>query len=265
MYDIDRPKFIFVSLLEEFIRETEHSLAYFFALIVFLLTFLLALFGRDVLYTGLVGVLCLLLIKMRDIIEAFKELSDRSLLPSQEKKTLCPADQAKQTLNDMQHFYTAFDDAAVTVMAKEFPARFNNKKEETGSEKNNLLSYLQTCWKIIEAICVFFPDRPLQPETKHALKKMVSAAQKYLLDNLQKKYPLTKQQIAQIKRNLSDSSIDDFLFQTQLESMGIDETCAQRTVKIADVLKKIVDYTDYPHTNDKEKSPRNSQTKTTDL
>lgn len=29
MYDIDRPKFIFVSLLEEFIRETEHSLAYF--------------------------------------------------------------------------------------------------------------------------------------------------------------------------------------------------------------------------------------------
>ena len=48
MYDIDRPKFIFVSLLEEFIRETEHSLAYFFALLVFLLTFLLALFGREV-------------------------------------------------------------------------------------------------------------------------------------------------------------------------------------------------------------------------
>lgn len=90
MYDIDRPKFIFVSLLEEFIRETEHSLAYFFALIVFLLTFLLALFGRDALYTGLVGVLCLLLIKMRDIIEAFKELSARSPLTFQEKKYSAP-------------------------------------------------------------------------------------------------------------------------------------------------------------------------------
>ena len=76
MYDIDRPKFIFISLLEEFIQETEHSLAYFFALIVFLLTFLLALFGKEALYTGLIGVLCLFLIKLRDIIEGFHEIHD---------------------------------------------------------------------------------------------------------------------------------------------------------------------------------------------
>ena len=90
MYDIDRPKFIFVSLLEEFIRETEHSLAYFFALLVFLLTFLLALFGREVLYTGLVGVLCLLLIKMRDIIEGFRELSIATRRPGTKKQNIPP-------------------------------------------------------------------------------------------------------------------------------------------------------------------------------
>jgi hypothetical protein len=79
MYDIDRPKFIFVSLLEDFIREAEHSLAYFFALLVFLLTFLLTLFGREAFYTGLIGVFCLLLIKLRDIIEGIKDVRSETL------------------------------------------------------------------------------------------------------------------------------------------------------------------------------------------
>lgn len=139
------------------------------------------------------------------------------------------------------------------------------KRKKSALKKTICCLICKPVGKSLKPSVFFFPDRPLQPETKHALKKMVSAAQKYLLDNLQKKYPLTKQQVAQIKRNLSDSSIDDFLFQTQLESMGIDETCAQRTVKIADVLKKIIDYTDYPHTNDKGNSPQNSQENKNDL
>lgn len=244
MYDIDRPKFIFVSLLEEFIRETEHSLAYFFALLVFLLTFLLALFGRDVLYTGLVGVLCLLLIKMRDIIEGFRELSCHNRPARRQETEYAAADRARQTLSDMQNFYTAFDDAAITVMAKEFPARFNEKKQNPAMEKPNLLSYLQTCRKIIETVCTFFPDRPLQPETKRALKKMTAAAQKYMLHYLQKKYSLTKEQMT-----------DDFLFQTQLESAGIDESTAQRTVKIADILRKIRSYINPADREKEEKAP----------
>ncbi len=256
MYDIDRPKFIFVSLLEEFIRETEHSLAYFFALLVFLLTFLLALFGREVLYTGLVGVLCLLLIKMRDIIEGFKELSHRNPPPrDKETEYTAAANKAKQTLNDMQNFYTAFDDAAITVMAKEFPARFNEKKQNPTADKPNLLSYLQTCWKIIETICVFFPDRPLQPETKQALKKMTAAAQKYMLHYLQKKYSLTKEQMTQIEKYFTEQTTDDFLFQTQLESAGIDESTAQRTVKIADILRKIRFYINPADRETEEKAP----------
>lgn len=255
MYDIDRPKFIFVSLLEEFIRETEHSLAYFFALLVFLLTFLLALFGRDVLYTGLVGVLCLLLIKMRDIIEGFRELSCHNRPARRQETEYAAADRARQTLSDMQNFYTAFDDAAITVMAKEFPARFNEKKQNPAMEKPNLLSYLQTCRKIIETVCTFFPDRPLQPETKRALKKMTSAAQKYMLHYLQKKYSLTKEQMTQIEKSFTEQTTDDFLFQTQLESAGIDESTAQRTVKIADILRKIRSYINPADREKEEKAP----------
>ncbi len=248
MYDIDRPRFILIALLKEFIRETEHNLAYFFALLVFLLTFLLALFGQDVLYTGMTGVLCLFLIKIRDIIEGFRDLS--SYKRSVRKKTddMNTADTAGQILSDMQHFYSAFDDAAITVMEKEFPSRFNEKKQPSTTERPNLLSYLQTCWKIIETICLFFPDRPLRPETKRSLRRMTAAAQKYILHYLQKKYALTKEEISLIEKNFSRKTMDDFLFQTQLEAVGIDETAARTTVKIAEILRKIRSYISFSDT-----------------
>ena len=246
MYDIDRSKNTFISLLDEFIRETEHSLAYFFAILVFLLTFLLALFGKEALYTGLIGVLCLLLIKLRDIIEGFKELSHNNFFSYEKLNYIKPAypQKAERSFHDLQNFYTAFDDAALSVMAKEFPARFNEQRhlQTLKDEKNNLLSYLQTCWKIIEKISLFFPDQPLQPETKKALNKMISTAQKYLLRYLEEKYSLTKEQISQIEKSLMNNSTDDFFFQTQLESFGIDEMTAQRTVKISVLLRKISFY-----------------------
>ena len=247
MYDIDRPKFVFVSLLEEFIRETEHSLAYFFAVLVFLLTFLLALFGREALYTGLIGVFCLLLIKMRDIIEAFK--STLSYTSTRNDKETYRYDyiekKAKRSFEDMQNFYTAFDDAAVTMMAKEFPARFNEQKQTTAEKKTDLLSYLETCRKIIETIGIFFPDQPLQPETQKALKKMTNAAQTYLLHYLEKKYPLTTEQTQSLQKSALNPKIDNFLFQTQMESFGIDEKTASWSVKIFKIINKIRSYTDF--------------------
>lgn len=251
MYDIDRPKFIFISLLKEFIRETEHSLAYFFALLVFLLTFFLALLGRDVLYTGLIGVLCLLLIKTRDIIEGFGKSSPYKHSASK----ISAADKAEQYLNDLQHFYSAFDDAAVTVMTKEFPTHFNEKKSFLPTtEKPDLLSYLQTCWKIVETVSIFFPDRPLKPETKRSLRRMTTAARKSVLHYLQRKYALTKEQIMLIEKSFTQTTTDNFLFQTQLESVGIDETVARTTVKIADLLKKIRFYISPSAAEKKEKA-----------
>ena len=242
MYDIDRPKFIFVSLLEDFIRETEHSLAYFFALLVFLLTFLLTLFGREAFYTGLIGVFCLLLIKLRDIIEGFRETRKSMLFSFSKNKADSDVKESYQSLKELQEFYTAFDDAALTVMAKEFPKKFNGKEIPSVIEKPGLLSYLQTCWKIIETISVFFPNRPFQPETREAVSKMTAAAQKYLLHYLKRKYPLTQENVRLIEKACLEQNTDSFLLQTQLETAGIDEKTAHGIVKITELLKKIKNY-----------------------
>ena len=229
MYDIDRPKFLFVSLLEEFIRETEHSLAYFFALLIFLLTFLLALFGREALYTGLIGVLCLFLIKLRDIIESFKETRQNFIFYSPNGKKTRPA---QMLLENLQTFY---DDAALTVMADEFPQKF----DKSSLKKADLLSYLQTCWKTIETLCLFLPDRPLSPETKQAVRKMTVAAQNYLLYYLEKKYSLTEEQIHDIEKSSFNPDTDALLLQARLEKAGIDEKTGQWVVRVTEILKKI--------------------------
>lgn len=239
MYDIDRPKFIFVSLLEDFIRETEHSLAYFFALLVFLLTFLLTLFGREAFYTGLIGVFCLFLIKMRDIIEGFRETRD-GFCSSKNKTFFATKDSG--TSSELKDFRTAFDDMALTVMAKEFPRKFNEKEISSVTEKPDLLSYLQTCWKIIETISVFFPDRPLQPETREAVGKMTVAAQKYLLHYLKRKYGLTNEDERVVEKACFAEDTDSFLLQSQFEAIGIDEKTAHSIVRIINLLKKIRNY-----------------------
>ena len=233
MFNIDRPALIFLSLLKEFIRETEHSLAYFFALLVFVFTFLLALFGREALYTGLIGVLCLLLIKLRDIIEGFGSFPRTSgrIIPE------------KQLFKELQIFYTVFNDAALMLAAKEN----SDSSPETNptAEKRNLLTCLQNCRKTIETVCLLMPDQPLTPELKRALEKMMATAQKYLLHNLQKRYALTPQQTDQIKKSLTEETTDDFLFQTQLEFSGIDEAVAQKIVKIGAVFRKIRFYINF--------------------
>jgi len=228
MYDLDRPKFIFVTLLEDFIRETEHSLAYFFALLVFLLTFLLALFGREALYTGLIGVLCLFLIKLRDIVEGFRETS---LLTAKEKKT------TPSSLKKMQN--SSFDDASLTAIEKEFPYQLREKSDSFFAERRGLLSYLNTCWKIIETLSLVFPDQPLRPETRKAIKRMIVIAQKHLQYFLKRKYALTKEQTEYIEKIFADDSADNFLLQTRLEKIGIDEKTAQWTIKVIKLLKKI--------------------------
>lgn len=229
MYDIDRPKFVFISLLEEFVRETEHSLAYFFALMVFLLTFLLALFGKEALYTGLIGVLCLFLIKLRDFIEGFQEIRTGVFFPPfKEKKAL-------QRFQDIQ---PVCDDMALSSMAKEFPDKFKEKESFSADKNEELFSYLKTCWKTIETVSLFFPDCPFRPETKRVVKKMTEAAHKYLLHYLKKKYDLTQEQAQTIEKNY-DADMDLFLMQTQLESFGIDEKTALWSVKIIELLKKI--------------------------
>ena len=236
MYDIDRPKLLFISLLEDFIRETEHSLAFFFALLVFLLTFLLTLFGREALYTGLIGVLCLFLIKLRDIIEGFREF------PSYfSKEAIKPS---FFTLKEKKNLYTSFDDASLIAMTDDFPLKFSEKKMSSTVEKNDLLTYLNTCWKIIETISVFFPDHPLQPETCRAIQKMTVAAQKYLLHFLEKNHSLTKEQKNFIEKACSSRDTDAFLLQTQLEAAGLNENSAQWTAKIIDLLNRIRNFID---------------------
>lgn len=248
MYDIDRPKFIFISLLEEFIRETERSLAYFFALIVFLLSFLLALFGRDVLYTGLIGVSCLLLIKMRDIIDGFRELPECCPeIPARAEELRQASAGSDRTIEDMQDFYTAFDDAAIAMMAREFPKRFKESKQPVSPEKPNLLSYLHTCWKIAETVSVFFPERPLEPETKQSLEKMTASAQKYLFHFLEKKYSLSKAQMKYLEKTYGNpAQADTFLFQAQLEADGVDEKTAAWSAKVVRLLGKFRRFIDMP-------------------
>ena len=219
MYDIDRPKYVFVSLLEEFIRETEHSLAYFFAVLIFLLTFLLALFGREALYTGLIGVLCLLLIKMRDIIEGFKETRQNFIFyPSDEKRKI-----------------RFSDDAALSMMAQEFPQKFDQNK----LKKEDFLSYLQKFWSIAETIGFFLPDRPLSPETKQAVEKMTITAQTYLLTYLEKKYALNEDQRKELERLFSNDAFDPFLLQIRLEKAGVDEKTGKWVASVTNLLKKI--------------------------
>lgn len=265
MYDLDRPKFIFISLLEEFIRETERSLAYFFALIVFLLSFLLALFGKDVLYTGLIGVSCLLLIKMRDIIDGFRELPKCCPeIPARAEELRLAGAMSDKTAEDMQEFYTAFDDAAITMMASEFPKRFKEDRTSTAlPEKPNLLSYLHTCWKIVETVSVFFPERPLQPETKQSLEKMTSSAQKYLFHFLEKKYSLSKAQIKYLEKTYGNPDHADlFLFQAQLEADGVDEKTAAWSARVIRLLGKIRRFIDMPEQN-KDVPPTNKEEKNT--
>lgn len=265
MYDIDRPKFIFISLLEEFIRETERSLAYFFALLVFLLSFLLALFGKDVLYTGLIGVSCLLLIKMRDIIDGFRELPKCCPeIPARAEELRLAAAGTDGSMADMQEFYTAFDDAAITMMAREFPKRFKENRPSALPEKPNLLSYLHTCWKIVETVSVFFPERPLQPETKQALEKMTASAEKYLFHFLEKKYSLSKAQVKYLEKTYGGTATaDTFLFQAQLEADGVDEKTAAWSAKVIRLLGKIRRFIDMPESG-KQTLAENKEEKTTD-
>ena len=219
MYDIDRSKYVFVSLLEEFIRETEHSLAYFFAVLIFLLTFLLALFGREALYTGLIGVLCLLLIKLRDIIEGFKETRQNFIFyPSDEKRKI-----------------RFSDDAALSMMAQEFPQKFDQNR----LKKEDFLSYLQKFWSIVETIGFFLPDRPLSPETKQAVEKTTVTAQKYLLSYLGKKYGLTGDRRKELETLFASEDTDSFLLLIRLEKYGIDEKTGKWVVNVIDTLKKI--------------------------
>lgn len=224
MYNIDRPKFAFVSVLEEFIRETEHSLAYFFAILIFLLTFLLALFGREALYTGLVGVLCLLLIKLRDFIDGFKETRQDFIFYPSEKNNRSKPD---------------FDEKALIAMADKFPEKFKCGNDFSVLSEPDLLSYLKTFWKIMETASLFIPEQPLKPETKRAVKKMTVTAQKGVLYWLKKKYSLTKMQMREIKRFCFDPDVDAFWMQTQLETAGIEEKTAGQIVKILEILKKI--------------------------
>ena len=239
MYDIDRPKFAFVSLLEDFIRETEHSLAYFFAVLVFLLTFLLALFGREAFYTGLVGVLCLLLIKLRDIIEGFKETRRCFLFYPPAGKQPQDLEKVLQSGEYPQAFCAAFEKAAAVVADKEF-SRYGGQKEIFSvSEKPDLFSYLQTFWKITETLSLLFPDRPFQPETQSAIERMTDVAEKYLFRYLNKKYGVSKEEWLFFKKACFEPETDSFLLQTRMEAAGIDEKTARWAVGILQLLKKI--------------------------
>ena len=241
MYDIDRPKFIFVSLLEEFIRETEHSLAYFFAVLIFLLTFLLTLFGREAFYTGLIGVLCLFLIKLRDIIEGFKETRNSNLFYSlQEKKPTA-------------HYY--FDEDALTLMVNEFFQKFNENKKITNLEKNNLLNYLQTFQETAQTISHLFPKQSLQPETKQAVVKMILCAEKILMHYLENKFDLSNEKKEKLHTFLTSEENDSFLLQIRLESIGIDTKNAQWSANISTILKKIQKYVSGEKRHTKEEKP----------
>ena len=244
MYDIDRPKFVLVSLLEDFIRETEHSLAYFFAILIFLLTFLLALFGREALYTGLVGVLCLLLIKLRDIIEGFKETRQNILFYASNEK--------QSSVKGLNDAYTSFDDASLTTMAKEFPKRFNQTEQSSALEKSDLLSYLRTILKIIETVGFFVPDKPFRPETRQAVLKMTLTAQKYLLRYLKRKYALTKERLKTVEQTYSRPVPDFFLLRTQLEVAGVDKKNAYWIVSVLELLHKIKNRVDTRSADDRE-------------
>ena len=221
MYNIDRPKFAFVSVLEEFIRETEHSLAYFFAILIFLLTFLLALFGREALYTGLVGVLCLFLIKFRDFIDGFIEM-----------RHFCFSEKNNRSRPD-------FDETALIAMADKFPEKFKYGNDFSVPSESDLLSYLKTFWKIMETASLFIPEQPLKPATKRSVKKMTVTAQKGVLCWLKKKYSLTKMQMREIKRFCFDPNVNAFWMQTQLEAAGIEEKTAGQVIQILEILKKI--------------------------
>ena len=219
MYDIDRPKFVFVSLLEDFIRETEHSLAYFFALLIFLSTFLLALFGREALYTGLIGVLCLFLIKLRDFIDGFKETRQNIFFYPPENKRKS----------------AFFNETALSVAADELP----RKADKDDLRQADFLSYLQQLRDIAETVGFFLPDLPLSAETKQAVEKTAIAAQTCLMSYLEKKYALNGRRKKEIEDLFSNDETDPFWLQVRLEKAGMDEKTAKRIADMTELLKKI--------------------------
>ena len=233
MFDTKKGKCAFTALLEDFIRETEHSLAYFFALIVFLLTFLLTLFGREGFYTGLIGVFCLFLIKLRDIIDGFREIRSDAFFSEQasdfffENKPLLRRLRNEKEINDITN---------------DLIQRFNKKEYDLTSKKPELLFYLQTLRETMEDIRSFFPKKPFRPETRQAILEMTAAARKYIIGTLETKYRLNTEQSRRLKDILSSLPEDSFLLQTQLESAGLSEQGAARTEKMLKIIRKIEEY-----------------------
>ncbi len=235
MYDIDRPRSFFIAFLEEFLEETERSVLFFFAFIIFFFTFLLALFGRDGWYTGLIGVFCLLLLKARDIIEAFAELRKGNYeLYYAAREARRASETAEKSAGEIQQIYTAFNDSAVRLMADNFNNKFNPAQPKD-PEESNLLQYLKSCQKIIEAAELFFPDQPLNRPTREALNSMTAKAEQYLLASLTEKYHLSDESAAEIRKNAGDPDKIEQL----LKENGADETTLNWLSKIMQLLNWI--------------------------
>lgn len=242
MYDIDQPRSFFITFLEEFLKETERSILFFFAFMVFFFTFLLALFGRDGWYTGLIGVFCLLLLKARDIVGAFGELrkgNDELHYAAREARRA--SEMAEKSAGEIQQIYTAFNDSAVRLMADNFHNKFNAAQPEI-PEESNLLQYLKSCQKIIEAAELFFPDQPLNRPTRQALNSMTSKAEDYLLASLTEKYHLSDENADELRRNAGDPDKIEQL----LKAKGADETTLTWLSKIMQLLNWIQSKTRMP-------------------
>lgn len=232
MFDTKRDKYFFTLLLEDFIRETEHSLAYFFALIVFLFTFLLTLFGREAFYTGLIGVFCLFFIKLRDIIDGFREVHSGFFFSD----SLYPPECSLNCHGKLP------DENAVLDFTKELKQKINTSENRSGQRKTELLFLLQALRETLEDIRSFFPKRPFRPETSRAIMEMTSIVRKYQEEILQKNFHLNKEQSLLLHDILSESPEDYFLTQVRLESAGLNERSAEHTVRLLKILKNIEKY-----------------------
>lgn len=234
MFDTKKDKSLFIFLLEDFIRETERSLSYFFAVLVFILTFLLTLFGKEAFYTGLIGVFCLFLIKLSDIIDGFREVRSDFLFP----ESFCIPECRPAGLKKYP------DETALTDLAKEFKREIKLADDRSSVRKADIFFYLQTLRETMEDLRSFFPKRPFQPETRQAVLEMTASARKYIIDVLEKKYRLNTEQILRLKDVLSVVPQDSFLLRTQLEAAGLNERGAALTERLFRIIRKIEEYVD---------------------
>ena len=216
MYEYDRPSALLISLIDTFIRQTERSLAFFFALFVFVVVVLLVVFGKAALYPTIVGLTGLFLLKIRDIVDGYGEMKKEA---------------ASWRFIDFPN--TAVSEQNLPVIARDYGNRF------TGQDITGIFETLRRFLRIIETARGILSDKVWRRETRRSILRTLMCAKKALIGALCRQYGLSDAARAQIEQACRPAtSVNLALFNALLQANGVDAPLAKRAEEIVGLLEK---------------------------